>query len=140
MIEIEIPKDIKDYEPKLIGPFTTRQTICFAAIVLIMVVGYNVLKLFFDNGLKVIIPLVVSAIPMAIGWYKPYGMRFEKYALSQFQTVILPPKKRLYKVDNIYDQFDKIIEKEEAEKAKQESVQKQREKNSKNKKSKGGVN
>ena len=28
MIEREIPKDIKGYEPKFIGPLTFRQTIC----------------------------------------------------------------------------------------------------------------
>lgn len=113
MIEIEIPKDIKDYEPKLIGPLTTRQTICSGAILVIMLVGYNVLKMFFENGLKVVIPLIICLIPIAIGWYKPYGMRFEKYAISQLYTVILPPKKRLYKVENLYEQFDKEIEKEE---------------------------
>ena len=113
MIEIEIPKDIKDYEPKLIGPLTARQTVCAGAMLVITLVGYNVLKMFFDNSLKIVIPLVICLIPILIGWYKPYGMRFEKYAISQFYTVILPPKKRLYKVENLYDQFDKEIEKEE---------------------------
>ena len=27
-IELEIPKDIKQYEPKLMGPFTARQVFC----------------------------------------------------------------------------------------------------------------
>lgn len=145
MIEIEIPKDIKDYEPKLIGPFTTRQAICTGAIVIISIVGYNVLKHVFDNGLKFIIPLIVCLIPMLIGWYKPYGMRFEQYALSQFNTVILPPKKRLYKVENTYQQFEKLIEKEEKEKleaekkkAKQQTTQQSKSAPKKNK-SKGGL-
>ncbi len=137
MIEIEIPKDLKDFEPKVIGPFTVRQLVCTVSIVGIMLVGYNVLKMFFDNGLKVVIPLILCLIPILIGWYKPYGMRFEKYAISQLYTVIIPPKKRLYKVENTYEQFEKMIEKEEKEKLEAET--KAAKKQKANSKKKGSV-
>ena len=137
MIEIEIPKDLKDFEPKVIGPFTVRQLVCTVSIVGIMLVGYNVFKLFFDNGLKIVIPLILCLIPILIGWYKPYGMRFEKYAISQLYTVIIPPKKRLYKVENTYEQFEKMIEKEEKEKLEAEA--KAAKKQKANSKKKGSV-
>lgn len=37
MLEAQIPKDIRKYESKLIGPFTLRQTITF---VIAGVLGY----------------------------------------------------------------------------------------------------
>lgn len=138
MIEIEIPKDIKDYEPKLLGPFTTRQLICTVAVAGIMFVGYNVLKNVFDNGLKIVIPLIICLLPILIGWYKPYGMRFEKYLVSQFYTTIIPPKKRLYKVENKFEEFEKIIEKEEKERLEQEKRNARQEMN-KNKGKKEGA-
>lgn len=113
MIEIEIPKDIKDFEPKFIGPFTLRQGICFIAFLVVLLGGYYLLGNIFTNGLRVLIPLALSMIPILTGWYKPYGMKFEEYVVSQLFTTILPPKKRLYKIENEFDILDKKTEQEE---------------------------
>ena len=113
MIEIEISKDLKDYEPKFLGPFTTRQTICVVSIAAIMGVGYNVIKNFSDSGLQVIIPLFLCLIPILIGWYKPNGMKFENYFVAQLYTSVFPPKKRKYRIENMYELFEKEIAKEE---------------------------
>ena len=113
MIEIEIPKDIKDFEPKFVGPFTVRQTICFGAFLAVLLGGYFIIGMFTQEGIRVLIPLILSMIPVLFGWYKPYGMKFEAYVVSQIFTVILPPKKRLYKIENEFDVLDKKIEQEE---------------------------
>lgn len=118
MIEIEIPKDIKEYEPKFIGPFTLRKFLGVVGSVLVMVIGYNVLKGVFDNGLKVLIPLVLATIPFLFGYYKPYGLPFEKYAIAQLNTNIIPPKVRKYKTENLFEKLEKDIEKEEMAKQK----------------------
>lgn len=118
MIEIEIPKDIKDYEPKFIGPFTLRKFLGMAGSVLVMAIGYNVFKGIFDNGLKIIIPLAIAIIPFLIGYYKPYGLPFEKYAIVQLNTNIIPPKIRKYKTKNLFEQLEKEDEKEELAKQK----------------------
>lgn len=118
MIEIEIPKDIKEYEPKFLGPFTLRQLIGVAGSALVMVVGYNVLKGVFDNGLKVIIPLLFAMIPFLIGYYKPYGLPFEKYFIVLLNTSIIPPKVRKYKTENLFEKEDI---KEEAEQKKRQA-------------------
>lgn len=113
MIEVEIPNDIKDYEPKILGPFTLRQIICVIGIAITSAAGYIILNKFFDNGLRVIIPMVLDVPWALIGYYKPYGMKFEKYFISQLYTTIIPPKRRKYKTENLYDVFDKEIDAEE---------------------------
>lgn len=113
MIEIEIPSDIKEYEPKFIGPFSVRQAICLIGIAGTMAGGYILINQFMQNGLRVIIPLLLTLPWILIGYYKPYGMKFEDYAKSQLYTSILPPKKRLYKTENLYSKFEKEIELEE---------------------------
>lgn len=113
MIEVEIPSDIKEFEPKLIGPFTKRLLICAIGIVVTSLVGYLILDKFFDNGLRIVIPLVFD-IPWAlIAAYKPYGMKFEKYFVSQLYTTIIPPKHRKYKVENLYEKFEQEMINEE---------------------------
>lgn len=118
MIEIEIPKDIREYESKLIGPFTTRQLLCGIGLVLSCYLSYKaaVSVLGDESSLKFFFPMI-CAIPFGlVGWVKPYGMHFEKFAKSVFVSLVLAPAKRFYKIDNVYDRFDKIIDKEEKEK------------------------
>lgn len=113
MIEVEIPSDIKEYEPKIIGPFTKRFVICLVAIVATSLMGYTIMDKFTDSGLRVVIPLIFD-IPWAlIAAYKPYGMKFEKYFVSQLYTTIIPPKHRKYIVENLYEKFEQEIEAEE---------------------------
>lgn len=113
MIEVEIPSDIKDYEPKILGPFTKRILICAIAIAATSLIGYMILDKFLDNGLRVILPLIFD-IPWAlIAAYKPYGMKFENYFVSQLYTTIIPPKHRKYIVENLYEKFENELIAEE---------------------------
>ncbi len=45
MIEIRITKEISDYEPKLLGPLTLRQSACVAAGACVGVVPRSLLEL-----------------------------------------------------------------------------------------------
>ena len=115
MIEIEIPKDVRDYEAKLIGPFTTRQLFCFLGLVGACFLTYKgTSALLGKDSSFVVILTMIAAIPFGlVGWFKPYGMHFEKFAKSVFISTILAPAKRLYKIENLYDNFDKMIDNEE---------------------------
>lgn len=113
MIEVEIPSDIKDFEPKLIGPFTKRLLICTIGIVATSLLGYAILNKFTDSGLRVVIPLIFDVPWALIAAYKPYGMKFEKYFVSQLYTTIIPPKHRKYKVENLYEKFEQEMINEE---------------------------
>ena len=115
MIELEIPKDIRAYEAKLIGPFTTRQLFCAIGGALGFYGSYKAAAAVLgeDSSLIWLFPIIV-AIPFAlIGWVKLYGLTFEKFAKSVFVSMFLAPTKRLYKIENTFDKFDKLIDDEE---------------------------
>lgn len=134
MIEIEIPQDIRKYESKLIGPLTTRQVFAVIGIVVGCVASFKAVSAAFgdETPLRLIAPMIIS-IPFALfGWYKPYGMHFEKFVKSVFVSLILAPAKRLYKIDNLFDRFDKLIDNEEKAKLAKETSQ-QPKRNSKRK-------
>lgn len=113
MIEVDIPNDIEDFEPKLIGPFTKRMALCIVAVAATSLGGYFILNQFLDNGLRVLVPLIFDIPWILIAAYKPYGMKFEEYFVSQIYTTILPPKHRRYRTANLYEQFEKELINEE---------------------------
>ena len=116
MIEVEIPSDIKEYEPKIIGPITKRIAICLIGIAATSLIGYSILNQIFDNSLRIFIPLIFDVPWALIAAYKPYGMKFEKYFVSQLYTTIIPPKHRKYTIENIYEKFEQEIITEETPK------------------------
>ena len=116
MIEVEIPSDIKEYEPKIIGPITKRIAICLIGIAATSLIGYSILNHIFDNSLRILIPLIFDVPWALIAAYKPYGMKFEKYFISQLYTTIIPPKHRRYTVENLYEKFEQEIMTEESSK------------------------
>lgn len=107
-IEIEIPKDITKYEAKLMGPFTTRQIVCLVPAVLLAIATYNVGKKFVTQDTCYFLVLIVISPFLLCGWYKPYGMPFEKFIKTAFVSNILSPKHRKYITKNVYEEIYKI--------------------------------
>lgn len=118
MIEIKVPKDIQEFEPTLVGPFTARTLICAVAIVALTYGGYMAEKAIgIEDPVSVPIFCVLAIPPALIGWVRIYGMHFEKFAGKAIRENFIAPAKRLYKVDNMWN----IIEKEEEDAAKAEA-------------------
>lgn len=132
MFEIQIPKDIRTYDAKLIGPFTTRQTICVGIGSLLAIIAYNTIGQFVSQDLRIFICLVVVLPALLAGWVKPYGMPFEKYALVILTTHILAPKYRKYKTINAFEM--KTPEEKEAELERRKEIIKANEKYRRSKK------
>lgn len=67
MIEIEIPQDISKYESKLIGPFTTRQTICVVGLAVGCISSFFAVSSAFgeDTPLRLLVPMII-AIPLPL--------------------------------------------------------------------------
>lgn len=99
-IEIEIPKDITKYESKLIGPFTTRQTLCLVPAVALAVLVFVGLKSYVSQTLLIGLLMVCVAPFLLFGWYKPYGLPLEKFLKTAFISNVLAPKARKYKTEN----------------------------------------
>ena len=113
MIEIPVPKDIREYEPTLIGPFTTRQVLCAVVMVALVYAVYFIEKAVgVEDPMQAPVFLLFGIPPFLVGWVKPYGMHFEKFFSKAFRENFLWPAKRPYVVENMWDS---IIEEEEKE-------------------------
>ena len=113
MIEIKIPKEINTYEAKFIGPFSLRQSVCLLITLPSCVLLYNLLKPYIPFDLVGFVCLVPASIAFLFGWFKPYGMKFEKFLKGVFVSAFLAPSKRKYKTENYYSIIAEEIRKEE---------------------------
>ena len=121
MVEIRITRELGDFTPKFVGPFTLRQFICL--------VGAGVPCYFLYSSLRGILPvdaigflcIIPAAIAAAFGWFRPYGMKMEIFIRSIFITMFLAPANRKYRATN---RTKKLLSKIEAtELAAQEEAQ-----------------
>lgn len=81
MIEAKVPKDIRVYETKLVGPFTLRNTICLTLAIVAALITYNVCCeiLGFSVDVFIYIGTIVTLPFLAFGWITIEGMHLEKY-------------------------------------------------------------
>lgn len=103
MIEMEMPKDIRQYKTKLIGPFSTREFVCFTIAAGCGLLTFNTVGKIFVSDVRIFL-CIVSAIPgLLCGWYKPYGVPFEKFIKSTLIAHFLSPAKRKYVIENRFN-------------------------------------
>lgn len=102
MIEIPIPKDVRKYEAKLVGPFTTRQLFCFIGAAAISYIAYKAIGSTLGSESTLMVCGLLASPLLILGWYKPYGMPFEKFFQSAFISTVLAPRHRKYKTKNAY--------------------------------------
>lgn len=105
-ISVPIPKEITEYEEKIMFGLSIRKLICFSAAVVLGVGSYflctKVFGLTMDTASYIII---VEAIPlMAVGFIKKNGMPFEKYAALLIRHKI-GMNKLTYKVEPIINEL-----------------------------------
>lgn len=102
MIEVRIPKDIRKYKTKIVGPFTMRNIVGLAIALGCGAIIYNVLK-GIPSDVKLFATMVAAIPGILIGWASFFGMPFEQYAKIAFRNTFLIPKKLLYKTNNAYE-------------------------------------
>lgn len=107
MIEIKINKDVGSYDPKVAGtPFTLRQLVCIALAAGCSYGIYSLAALLpipkDAIGFLCIIPAIVA---VAFGWFKPSGIKLERYLQTIFVSFFLAPAQRKYITENTI-QFD----------------------------------
>ena len=112
MIELKITKEIGDYEPKFIGPFTLRQSICIAVGAPICYFIYKTLSPIMTADVAGFFCAIPGGIAALFGWVKPYGMKTEKFIQSVFVNMFLAPTNRRYKTENYHEFGLKMIEAE----------------------------
>ncbi len=113
------PKDIGNYEAKLIGPFTQRQTICLAAgAVPSVAIAFAMKAVNTDVYVILAVVFLIMALPcfLAFGQKLTYGMKPEDFAISFYQYSIISPGVRVYKTVTL---DDRLAEKKKADQQKQ---------------------
>lgn len=99
MIEIEMSKDIREFAPKVMGPFTLRQIICLLlAVVIALPILLLLTNMEFTN--RMIIAAVAATPVLACGWVDFFGMPLEKFVVHIIKTSVITPTKRKYVVKN----------------------------------------
>jgi hypothetical protein len=127
MGDIEIPRDIRQYESKLIGPFTTRQAIFFCIAAGLTLFIYNNFKKYLDMDTLFGICFFLDGPILLFGFFNPYGMKMEKFLKTAFVSNVLAPKNRLYKSE-LYHKETMEPEEIQAEKERMKRYHKNRKK------------
>lgn len=128
MLEISIPRDIRDFQPKFMGPFTERQCAALAVMVIVMLLTCLIQKKVLGFEVVTYLPgLVLSTPAFLFGWGdKVLQMPFEVYARTVFLNTFVIPKHRVYQIHCYYSTTEARIRKEmdEAESATEEGKEK----------------
>jgi len=104
MLEIEMSRDIKDFQPKVAGPFTLRQIVC-----LLLSLAYGVPLFFILSGdivTRIMIALFAMVPVLLCGWFKVYDEPFEKFIKIIIYNKFVKPVKRKYKVNNEFTETE----------------------------------
>lgn len=96
MIETKVPKDIRVYETKIIGPFSLRQAVCFLLLIFLDILIYSfVINPFSISADYAVYLLCLVDIPVAaFGFVKVMGVPLEKYLGSVIKSSFLSPTGR----------------------------------------------
>ena len=104
MIEIEMSRDIREFSPKVLGPFDKRQLV---VLVIAVLVGVPLFMLLGPVPLqaKLIIILIVCLPILLCGWVKMFGMPLEVFVMKFIIPTLFSPRKKVYMTDNTYERM-----------------------------------
>ena len=101
---------------------TVRQLCCLIPAAGLSIGSYFLLKDHLGEG-AILVALVLGLPLMLCGWWKPYGIPFEKFCKSILSSAILSPSKRKYKIEN---DFVKMFSEEETSEQKNQKKKKKK--------------
>lgn len=101
MIEIRIPKEIKNYREKLFFGLTLRQCICAGIALLICVPLYIFGNRFLPQEAVSWVVIFIAAPLMLAGFFRYNDMTFEQFAL-EFFLYNFKPQKRVYSYEPLF--------------------------------------
>ncbi len=112
MIEIRIPKEIKNYREKLFFGLTLRQCLCAGIALLICVPLYIFGRNFIPQEIVSWLVILIAAPLMLAGFFKYNDMFFEQFAVEFFYHYF-SPQKRIYSYEPIFMELRKAYIAEE---------------------------
>ncbi len=102
MIEIKIPKEIRDYKEVIFAGLNLRQIISLSIAFAVNVPVYIYSKKYIGEEAASWLVMITGVPVFLVGFIKFDGMPFEKYFEIMLRFNFLVPRKRRYKVENIY--------------------------------------
>ncbi|WP_296115168.1 PrgI family protein [uncultured Anaerococcus sp.] len=99
MKDIKIPKEINEYEAKLLGSFTARQSILLLVGVVLMFIAFLLLRDYFYSPVIIVVCSLILLPFIALGWLRPWGVKPERIIRVIF-TATVRTKRRGYKINN----------------------------------------
>ncbi|MDD4565856.1 MAG: PrgI family protein [Eubacteriales bacterium] len=111
MIEVRIPKEVREYQEKWLLGMTKRQLTCCLLALVVNVPLYFFLQQHLGDELAGWAIVITSAPFILVGFYKYNGMNVEKLALCilDFMTT---EQNRKYMTNNVYAWIKSEYEKE----------------------------
>ena len=107
MIEVEMSKDIHDFAPKILGPFTKRQLVCsLIGAAIAYPIGAVLYRLGFSWDVVLIVAAVCALPALLCGFKQVYGLNFETYFIRYVIGYFLKPTYRKYKVHNTFSMWE----------------------------------
>lgn len=103
MIEIRIPKEIRQYKEKAFFGLTWRQVLALILAASINVPLYLWLNPIIGMDATSWIVMLIASPIMMIGFWEPYGMNFEDFLQAVIKSMFVYPEKRIYKTENLYE-------------------------------------
>ena len=101
MIEIEMSRDIREFEPKIIGPLSIRQliTIGIAVIVAVPIIKFAPIEITY----RVLLAMFIAGPIGVCGFIKMYGDYLDVFLLKILVPFYMRPPKRPYKTENTFE-------------------------------------
>lgn len=137
MVEVEMSDDIRKYETKTAGPFTTRQLV-FLVIAFIYALPIAIMVPIAIEY-KILVAILLATPCILCGYVKMDGVNFEILVLRMIYLYFLTPAKRKQIVKNPFREELKKIKKQEEDKKIAAMTAKQRKKYIKEQKKKKQV-
>lgn len=110
MIIVPVPRDVREFKPKFIGPFSKREFIGVAVAAAFAFAAFAVtsaMQLDITVNQRVMIVLVPAAIPLACGFVDIQGMPVWVYAQNLIIQNFLAPRHRVYRTNNNFAEYAK---------------------------------
>lgn len=108
MIIVPVPRDVREFKPKFIGPFSKREFVGVAAAAVVAAITFAltaVMELDITINQKVMAILIPAAVPLACGFIDVQGMPIWVYLENLVIQNLLAPRHRVYRTENTFAEY-----------------------------------
>ena len=109
-LQIDVPPDLLELEPKVAFGLTKRQLICFGGGALCGLPLFFLLKGVIGSSAASMLMMAAMSPWFLMAMYKKNGLHLEQIIQLYYQYRFVRPRKRPYISENVYDLIDQQIQ------------------------------